>query len=421
MKKEIAFSVLAFLSICLIAWNFFLTRFMASELHMNDFGKFYYSAAGFLKGKDLYAPNAATLLPVTESQNLSFLNMNPPHFHLFLLPLAILPPAAALAVWIAASLMSLVISWRLIIKEVRLRMNALRILCAAVFILAFSGTGAFFATGQMSLLLLLPVTLAWIQARRGHWTRAGIYLGIAISLKPFLAIFLLYLLLCRRYKSAAVTMATAVSCFAVGAMVFGLEALRSWLQVLSTVDWAWAAMNASVLGILTRSLSYSPYYSPAFILPSLITPLWIGLAGIVGLVTLAVSAADRHDSAIDRSFALLLLGAILISPVGWVYYFFLFLGPVFALTIAWHQEFSKSKIHSPKIKAVILRHGLLMVAVPGLFFPFSAVLVNQPAPLATISIGSVYFWTALLAWSSLLLDWGIERKALLRRSTEEFR
>ena len=76
-----------------------LARNMAGELQMNDFGKFYYSSRAFLDGTDMYGPNPATAVPVTHAETRQFWNMNPPHFHLLILPLARLPPLVALALW----------------------------------------------------------------------------------------------------------------------------------------------------------------------------------------------------------------------------------------------------------------------------------------------------------------------------------
>src|SRR5262245_47595150 len=73
-------------------------RFMFQTLHMNDFGKFYYSAQAFLNGGDMYAPSPATAIPVIDEVR-EFANMNPPHFHLLVLPFARLSPLAAIVSW----------------------------------------------------------------------------------------------------------------------------------------------------------------------------------------------------------------------------------------------------------------------------------------------------------------------------------
>src|SRR5262249_24352303 len=142
-----------------------LLRAMTDRLHMNDFGKFYYSARAFMDGADMYAPNPATALRFAEAPDLQFLNMNPPHFHLLVLPVARLAPDVAVLVWIGLSVLALVLSLLLLTRELDIRWTPLRLLAAAAGALAFAGTQSFFVTGQLSLLLALAITIAWLRAR----------------------------------------------------------------------------------------------------------------------------------------------------------------------------------------------------------------------------------------------------------------
>ena len=196
--------VVALGALCAVAFllDALLLRKML-ELHMNDFGKFYYSARAFLDGGDMYAPSPATNIGIGAAANLQFLNMNPPHFHVMVLPFALLPPDLAAILWMVVSLVALMMSVVLIGRELEVRWTPITILGVAFSVLAFSGTQAFFLTGQVSMLLMLAMTVCWIAARRGRWTAAGVWLGICLSVKPFVAIFLPYLIATRRYRAAA--------------------------------------------------------------------------------------------------------------------------------------------------------------------------------------------------------------------------
>ena len=68
-----------------LAYDVILAKVML-RYEMNDFGKFYHSALYFLQGRDLYAASPATLIPVSNAEWRQFTNMNPPHFHLVVLP-----------------------------------------------------------------------------------------------------------------------------------------------------------------------------------------------------------------------------------------------------------------------------------------------------------------------------------------------
>src|SRR5436190_18365860 len=103
-----------------IRFNAKLATQIYSDLHMNDFGKFYYSTRAFLDGGDMYAPNPATTLTFDATQA-RLANMNPPHFHLLLLPIARMSPLAALLVWAIASLIALAAVVVAITRELNLR------------------------------------------------------------------------------------------------------------------------------------------------------------------------------------------------------------------------------------------------------------------------------------------------------------
>jgi len=103
-------------------------------------------------------------------------------------------------------------------------------------------------TGQLTFLLLLGFTLAWIAAREGRWTRAAWLLGLLASIKPLFGVFWLYLLWRRQLRAAAIMAGTTVLAGVVGLAVFGWENHRAWLEALGSIDWTWATMNGSLLG-----------------------------------------------------------------------------------------------------------------------------------------------------------------------------
>jgi alpha-1,2-mannosyltransferase len=387
----------------LVVWNAVYVYLMAANLHMNDFGKFYYSVVAFMQGQDMYGPNPATLIPVSDTANQQFWNMNPPHFHLPILPLGLLPPGVALALWMGAGFFCLLTSLRLIVREVALTLTPWTYRLAIVGLLSFAGTGAVCVTGQLSFFLLLPVTIAWIKLRRGQWNHGGLYLGLAMSVKPFLLIFLPYLIVRRQFRALVTACATAIGCFAAGLLVFGVDTHWSWFHAMAASNWAWAGMNASTLGWLTRTFTDNPTFAPLTVVPALVGPLWLMTAGLIGLVTLAASASDKADTAADRDFALLLLGAQLIGPLGWIYYLWLPLGPMTALTASWWSGREPRRAFSA-CRAVRWRKGLVLGALPGLVWPLQAVMIFQPHPLATVSVSSIYFWATFGLWSSLIVD-----------------
>jgi alpha-1,2-mannosyltransferase len=320
--------------------------------------------------------------------------MNPPHFHLLVLPLARLSPGLAVTIWIGLSLFALVVSLLVIGREMKIQWTPVRVLAAAAGTLAFAGTQSFFVTGQLSLLLLLALTICWVAARHDRWPLAGALLGACLSIKPFLLIFLPYLLGTRRFRALTVTLVTAAGAFLVGLLVFGPAAYASWYRALAASgDWAWTVMNASAFGFFRRAFDAQPIATPLVIAPRLVRG-WIAAAALVGIVTFIAAIRDRATGAIDRAFGLLLVAAQLISPLGWIYYLWLPAGPVAAAAFGSRPDGSRRRA----------ARGLAIAAAIGFAWPMPLLMAFQPHAWATLLVASIYFWATLALWMWLLLD-----------------
>jgi len=364
------------------------------ELHMNDFGKFYYSARAFLDGGDMYAPSPATNIGTRGAVDLQYLNLNPPHFHLIVLPFAFVPPDLAAMLWTVVSLMALTISIVLIGRELSVAWTPLTVLGVVFCTLAFSGTQAFFLTGQSTMLLMLAMTACWIAARRGHWTSAGVWLGVCLSVKPFLMVFIPYLIATRRFRAAVVSLATAAGAFAIGLLAFGAGNFVSWYRALAqSADWTWAEMNASILGFFRRVFDVQPMAPPVIARPDLVK-YWIVAAGLVGAVTFLVCVSDRSVRAVDRAFAVLIVAALLMSPLGWIYYMPLAAGPIAAVVLA------RERRRAPNSWSALAA----AIAIVGFLWPHPLLGVLQPNRWATLLFTSMYFWGTLAAWTWLVID-----------------
>src|SRR5215204_4233080 len=128
----------------LLAWNIFLAFKLATDLRMNDFGRFYYSAQAFLQGQSIYGPRPLEVVQKAEVEGRQFGNMNPPHFHLLLLPFTFLPPKSALALWGLVSLVCLVSALRLSVREIGLELTPRSWWISVLGMLGFVGTSMVF-------------------------------------------------------------------------------------------------------------------------------------------------------------------------------------------------------------------------------------------------------------------------------------
>lgn len=362
----------AWIATVLLGYNIALIR-AAAYLHWNDFGKFYYAVLNWQSGISLYAPTVATHL-TDGSMAMEFLDMNPPHFHVLMLPLAKLTLGLAARVWLVANAAAALISCWLVWRELDLRLERWHWLPLAAFCLGSTATMANSVTAQCTGILMPLVTLAWIDARHGRWSRSGIWLGLLISLKPFLGLFLLAFAWNRRW-SAVISMCVAgLTCGLLGASVFGWRSYLEWMHALGEVSWVWGGMNGSLRGLLTKSLSPSPTLTPVFEMPGLVIPLWIVA---VGLVT--VWSARALSWSIDHMFAVTILASLLISPLGWIYYLWLALPPCVAL---WRER-----------PSMLMWAGLAYQCAP--LFHLG---IGQPYAIATVLLACAYVWSITLLW-----------------------
>jgi len=91
---------------------------------LNDFGRIYYSAAAFWKAEPMYGwnPTVPQHIPGTNTLDgeefvLDLPNLNPPHFHLVFLPLALLPVEAAFVLWTLLGLACVGSAGRMTLRE----------------------------------------------------------------------------------------------------------------------------------------------------------------------------------------------------------------------------------------------------------------------------------------------------------------
>jgi alpha-1,2-mannosyltransferase len=369
-----------------------LVRAMVTENHLNDFGKFYYATKAFLSGGDMYGPTIATETVLDSKTTIRLLDMNPPHFHLLILPLARFTPEQALILWGVVGLIALVASIKLIARELGVRWTVAGAIWTLLAVVAFAATGTTIVTGQLTFVILLPMTLAWIAARRNRWTRAGIWLGVAASVKPFLGVFLVWLLLRGRIRAAAAFIGAAGACTVAGLIVFGWRSYAGWLGALSSVTWHWSPMNVSVTGLLARTFSGSAFFRPLVDAPSVVQPLGAAIGFVVAVVSLVILSRGEGEAEVDRGFAGLMLAALLAAPLGSVYYWWFAVGP--ALALWW----SSRRGLSPA------RYVLLWIALPGLVWPVVFTNLWSDHQWAGLTIGSIYTWSTVSLLTAVLVE-----------------
>ncbi len=376
----------------------------------NDFGKFYFSTLAFWQHENMYGWNAVTTHTLSGQYSLTgedlpidFLNMNPPHFHFLLLPLISLSPANAYLVWMAVGLLFLGISCQLTLRKLQANKIPWSQQLAWITLFGCSATPIIFRLGQVTWLLLVPVTLMWLSARQKKWIACGLFLGLLCALKLFFLLFFPYFLLKRNITVLSVATLTILAVFGLGLAIFGLENYSHWIASLGQSDtWAWMEVNASLWGFMRRSFATNPLLlSLSDITVEPLKLVWLFLAGSLVVLSVGVAGFDNSEQKVDRAFVLLLVSAILYCPLGWNYYIPMPLRPLTALMVAWRKNNIEDDQPLPWNN---WRWRMLLLAGLGFFCPAWITNWFQPNAVATLTLASIYFWATFLVWLVLLLD-----------------
>ena len=350
-----------------------------------DFGVFLTSARHEQAGRSLYAP--ARLRSNKIRYATAPLNLNLPHTMLLVWPLARLSDGAALAVWMGIGLALGAWASLASLRALGWRFRLLPALLLVLYLVAWAPSAAFTLTAQISFYIMAPVCAAWLAYRRGQSRRAGLWLGLAAAMKPFLLVFVPYFLLRRDRRALVAMLSVIAACLAIGVAVFGPWAYREWLGQLPRITWSAHFLNASFMGVLQRLIGRSSY-AVITLAPALVLPLAAGLALVVGAVTLTRVAHRRPEpERADGDWAALLLAALLMSPLGWNYYLWIAVWPVAAL-LAHHAPWRQ-----PRLRDLWLVPGL-----GGWLWWGKMTQWGQPHALATLTAASLYFWALLALW-----------------------
>ena len=198
-----------------------------------------------------------------------------------------------------------------------------------ILILACTGTFVALSFGQVSFLLMAIFTAAWCADRKGASGSAGAMLGLLSALKPFFGLFGLYFLWRRDWRAFGWYVGIFAGATLSGWAIVGTSSFLEWLVRLGGVQWRWHIYNASAWGVGDRLFTVQPFFRATGWTPLVVSPVLAQvMTAFLLLAVVAVLLSGLRNAGVDRSYALLGLAALLISPLGWIYYLPVVLGPV---------------------------------------------------------------------------------------------
>jgi len=172
----------------------------------------------------------------------------------------------------------------------------------------------------MSLFFVLPVVLGWRAARQQHDWQAGIFLGLACAIKLFAGLFGILFLFHKRWRLLIAMGVSFILISLIPLIYFGPSIYLTYATTFSKIVWYGASWNASLLGLFSRVFASNPYVT--WNTMPLIALCLYGIS--VSVILLAYIFAIRKNyrqENIDWYFSLTLITMLLVSPLGWMYYF----------------------------------------------------------------------------------------------------
>jgi len=250
----------------------------------------------------------------------------PPFAALLLWPFGQVPLDATIAVFTWGTVAALAVTTYWLVAPVADRRGLPRWYAAGLALpLAFliEPTRETITFGQLNLLLVVLVLGDLLFAVPRRWRLAGAGIGLATAIKLVPGIFIVYLLVTRRWRAAVVACAAAATATLLAAVVAPRESWQFWTESLRStarVGRTDYTGNQSLLGLLGRLAA------PAE--PDRL--VWLVLVGVV--VAVGLWRAARAAAAGDEVAGLAIAGLVgsLVSPITWPHHIYWFI-PAFVV------------------------------------------------------------------------------------------
>jgi len=321
----------------------------------------------------------------------------PPFAALLLRPFADLPLGVTIAVFTVGTVLAVgLTTWWLVEPLARARgwprWYAAGLAVPLVFLI--EPTRETLTFGQINMLLIVLIVGDLLLAVPGRWRLAGAGVGLATALKLFPGIFIVYLLVTRRWRAAAVASATAAGATLLAAAVAPRASWQFWTGALWSTERVGRTDytgNQSLQGLLARLTA--PAEPPKL--------AWLLLvAAVAGFGLWQAARAARAGDEVT-GMALTGLVAALISPITWPHHVYWFVPAVLTLVVAGSAPAGRRR----RVGLIALAIGGYAVAAFGVvsFLDFGA----APEPTDTVGeflLRNAYVLAALALLAGLPTD-----------------
>lgn len=176
------------------------------------------------------------------------------------------------------------------------------------------------SVGQVDLLILFLLLLAFAAYRRGWSIAAGLSLAFALSIKPLVLLIVLYFVWKGKWRTVLTAGIGAAALVAIGFSVVGWQRLPDYLEVnrfWSGPEFGALPVNQSPRGVALRFFTENTYIEPLAVIPWLATVLT--LVPILAAVGGWLWCVPRQDAPRERrsalAYGLIVTSYMLVSPL----------------------------------------------------------------------------------------------------------
>jgi hypothetical protein len=295
----------------------------AVQLPRGDFEAYYAGATALRTGERLYADaltwrdaGYSTMFPGPKPiPNSPY--VYPPALAVALLPLSFLSLHVSGLVWlglIAASILATAfLCVRFILPIPRMYIVPATV-CLAALAALFQPVRTVLSTGQIDSILLLLLTASLVAlGRRSGW--AGVWLALAVAIKPTLGVLLLFLIWKRAYRAAVAFVVTSAVLLLPWLLV-GWNGILDYFAVAqywSSPTFGATPVNQAPYGFFLRLFTPNAFTAPLLDAPLLAKALQFAMiGGVVGILALCVRRNPRVPmSRLGLEYGLAVVAALL--------------------------------------------------------------------------------------------------------------
>jgi alpha-1,2-mannosyltransferase len=202
------------------------------------------------------------------------------------------------------------------------------VLLALLAVIFVDPVGVDVFDGQINLVLLFVVIADLMRPADSRWRGVGV--GLAAGVKVMPALFIVYLLVSRQFRAAAVATGTFLAAVTVGFAVQPRASWAYWTDVMWDGTRIWprpdVLLNQTVRGVVVRALGEDN------------RPLWAGLALVAVATGLAVAAALHRRGLELAALCMTGLTAAVITPQGWIHHWVWLAPTLLLLAMAAHRS-----------------------------------------------------------------------------------